>query len=155
MFWDFNHTSKPKQYCLSVENFWYSLWTKFGTPRSLNDINSKCIPVISTAKCSRTAIIYKLCDAFMLWFLLLIISYNLIFFRLRHDIFSLKKNLVVTSISKSNKILHPFWHKFYNSSIIYLLICMYIPVYIYLYDIYLGKKSFHNLKPWPDILHQQ
>lgn len=118
----------------------YSLWTKIGIPRSLNDINSKCIPVISTAKCSRTAIIYKLSDAFMLWFLLLIISYNLIFFRLWHDIFSLKKNLVVTSISKSNKILHPFWHKFYNSSIIYLLICMYITVYIYLYDIYLGKK---------------
>lgn len=140
MFWDFNHTSKPKQYRLSVENFWYSLWTKIVTPRSLNDINSKCIPVISTAKCSRTAIIYKLCDAFMLWFLLLIISYNMIFFRLWHDIFSLKKNLVVTSISKSNKILHPYWHKFYNSSIIYLLICMYIPVYIYLYDIYLGKK---------------
>lgn len=37
-------------------------------------------PVISTAKCYRSAVIYKLCDASMLWFLLLIISYKLQYF---------------------------------------------------------------------------
>lgn len=141
MFWDFNHTSKPKQYRLSVENFWYSLWTKIGTPRSLKDINSKCIPVISTAKCSRTAIIYKLCDAFMLWFLLLIISYNLIFFRLWHDIFSLKKNLVVTSISKSNKILHPYWQQFLQlKHYLSLNMHVYTGIHIFVWHLF-GKKN--------------
>lgn len=123
-----------------MENFWYSLWIKIGILRLLNDINLKCIFVILIVKCFRIVIIYKLCDVFMFWFFLLIISYNLIFFRLWYDIFFLKKNLVVIFILKSNKILYFFWYKFYNLSIIYFLICMYISVYIYLYDIYLGKK---------------
>lgn len=123
-----------------MENFWYSLWIKIVILRLLNVINLKCIFVILIVKCFRIVIIYKLCDVFMFWFFLLIISYNLIFFRLWYDIFFLKKNLVVIFILKSNKILYFFWYKFYNLSIIYFLICMYISVYIYLYDIYLGKK---------------
>lgn len=66
----------------------------------------------------------------------------MIFFCLWYDIFFLKKNLVVIFILKSNKILYFFWYKFYNLSIIYFLICMYILVYIYLYDIYLEKKNY-------------